>query len=216
VSWDTDYQRDKRLWGDQPSELASFAVAYLEQFGPPARTLNILDIGCGYGRDVFYLSRQIRCRILGIDISPEAVRMATEASVNDDSGNIIFECRDYAQIETGSYNILFISNLYHLLKPDQRSKLREAVSRILPAGGLIFLGTLSVNDPEHYGLGRAVTGEENSFIDEKYLHLCTREELERDFGFLTVRQLIEREYDEPRATGRAHHHISWFLAGQKP
>ena len=84
----------------------------------------------------------------------------------------------------------------------------------LKPGGLLFLSTLSVRDPEHYGKGSPVPGEPNSFVDKVYLHLFAREELMHDFGFLEIKELYEHEYAEPRATGEAHHHILWILNGE--
>ncbi len=40
---------------------------------------------------------------------------------------------------------------------------------------------------------------------------CTKEELEEDFQFLSIKELYEHRYDEPRAHGETHHHISWTL-----
>jgi hypothetical protein len=51
----------------------------------------------------------------------------------------------------------------------------------------------------------------SSFINNKYLHFCTKEELEDDFQFLSIKELYEHRYDEPRACGETHHHISWIL-----
>jgi 2-polyprenyl-3-methyl-5-hydroxy-6-metoxy-1,4-benzoquinol methylase len=177
-------------------------------------TISILDIGCGYGRDVLYLSRHLKCKILGIDSSQEAIRIASEACLKKAVGNAEFLCGNFDQVGSNKYDIVFISNLYQLLAPDQRAKLRETVNNIVLPGGLVFLSTLSVSDPEHYGKGVRIVHEINSFLDEKYLHFCTREELEEDFRFLSIKELRECEYYESRATGETHHHISWLLAGR--
>jgi hypothetical protein len=83
-------------------------------------------------------------------------------------------------------------------------------------GGMLFIGTLSVNDPEHRGKGHRVEGETGSIIEQgtgKYLHLSTRDEIARDFAFLKILALTELEYREPRVGGD-HHHRSWILVGQ--
>ncbi|MBL7118967.1 class I SAM-dependent methyltransferase [Candidatus Bathyarchaeota archaeon] len=48
--------------------MAKVAFQYL-QGHMPNQELNILDIGCGYGRDALYLSKNPDWRILGIDVS---------------------------------------------------------------------------------------------------------------------------------------------------
>ncbi|UCC60273.1 MAG: hypothetical protein JSV02_00150, partial [Dehalococcoidia bacterium] len=79
--------------------------------------------------------------------------------------------------------------------------------------GHLFLSTLSVNDPEQYGSCIPGAIEINSFIDTKYIYLCTRQELEADFDFIDIKELFEHKYDEPRTDG-THHHISWILYGR--
>jgi hypothetical protein len=104
--------------------------------------------------------------------------------------------------------------LYQLLRDSERKGLRKAVMGALKPNGLLFLSTLSVRDPEHYGKGTPVPEEANSFEDRIYLHFCTREELVGNFAFLNVQELYEHKYHEPHATGEIHHHISWILIGK--
>jgi len=179
----------------------------------------ILDIGCGYGRDALYLSQHIDCKILGIDSSKEAIQMALRNLSNNTAGGIKFRCCSFTRLgpNGAKYDIVFISNLYQLLRSSQRKELREVVRRVLKSGGVLFLSTLSINDPEHRGRGTPIAGEVNSYLDDrynKYLHFCTGEELEHDFSYLNILRLIEHEYSEPRANGETHHHISWVLAGE--
>jgi hypothetical protein len=108
------------------------------------------------------------------------------------------------------FDIIFASNLYQLLKQDERSKLRSTVERCLDKGGSLFLSTLSVHDPQLFGQGQKLD-EENSFRAEKYHHFCTRQELEMEFNFLNIGALFEREYREAHTSGELHSHISWIM-----
>jgi len=174
-----------------------------------------LDIGCGYGRDVFYFSDNIRCRILGIDISRKAIEIASDTTFKTQKGDDVkFECCNFTELRDCKYDLVFISNLYQLLKKDERQELRKTIMRTLAPNGLLFLSTLSVRDPKHYGKGIPVSDESNSFQEKVYIHFCTREELIEDFAFLNVKELYEHEYYEPRANGEVHHHISWILIGK--
>ncbi len=127
--------------------------------------------------------------------------------------DVRFQCCDFRELGKGSYDIVYISNLYHLLRRSQREELRIAVMKVIKPTGLLFLSTLSISDPEHYRKGVPVSDEPNSFVDKVFLHFCTRTELEHDFNFLNIRELYEHEYYEPRAAGETHHHISWILVG---
>jgi len=213
MSWDRQYGQDGHVWGKRPGELALFLVENRRRLGLPESPVDILDLGCGYGRDALYVSRSIPCRILGIDSSANAVAMAQDLCCRESSGSVEFRCCDFGEVGASGYDVVFMANLYQVLRPDERRRLRDASRRVLRPGGLLLLSTLSVNDPEHRGKGRPVENDANSFVDEKYVHLCTKAELEAEFGFIEIGGLFEREYDEPRAGG-THHHISWILWGR--
>jgi SAM-dependent methyltransferase len=216
MHWDNEYKQQKHVWGKGPSELAVFTVDFFKQHPLPAETPRIIDLGCGYGRDVFYMAQNMRCSILGIDKSPEAIRMAEDGRPKKSKSEIKFERQDFLALPTGNkYDAVFTSNIYHLLRPDERIKFREIINSILNPRGMLFMSVMSVRDPQHYGIGTPVAGESNSFVDKVYLHLCAEEELREDFGFLSFKELQENPYDEPRANGETHHHMIWLLAGEK-
>jgi SAM-dependent methyltransferase len=215
MTWDNVYRNQQHVWGDKPSVLAAFACHFLKAAGSSGKAIEILDIGCGYGRDVTYLARNINCHILGVDNSTEAVEMAKKALAADLESRVVFQCCDFRQIPEEKFEVVFASNFYHLLKMDERQALVNTIKEKLKPGGVLFLSTMSQNDPEHFGKGRPVENEPNSFYDQRYLHFCTREELEKDFNFLIIKKLSEHEYYEPRSNGEVHHHMLWMFAGVK-
>lgn len=214
MQWDSTYKADKLVWGDRPSELAVFALKCWKEADSSVKALEVLDVGCGYGRDAVFLARNIGCSVLGIDNSAEAIALAQRRLVQAKDG-VRFQCCDFRQMADSQFDVVFASNLYHLLADEDRKAFRELVGRVLKSGGMLFLSTLSTGDPQHFGRGEPVPADENSFWDDKFLHFCTRRELERDFGFLTIEQLYEHEYDEPHSGKETHHHISWLLMGVK-
>ncbi len=212
MSWDNKYKGNNRVWGDDPSELATLAVKYLQAVGLNDERLSILDVGCGYGRDASFLSQHLKCKVLGIDPSQEAIKMAKETCAGQ--SGIEFRQSVFTEIDGGAFDVILASNLYHLLKTGERQSLRETIKRLLDPGGLLFLGALSTNDPQGYGKGVPVPGKAHTFEYKGYSHFFTRDELRQDFGFLTIRELYEHEYYEARARGEAHHHILWVLVGR--
>lgn len=213
MTWDNIYRDNQHVWGDRPSALATFARHYLQGVKSSGKTIEILDLGCGYGRDATYLARNIDCHVLGIDNSSEAIEMARKALTADLESRVRFQCCDFKQMPEGKFEIVFASNFYHLLKMKERQAFRNTIKGSLKPSGMLFLSTLSPRDPEHFGKGKPVENEDNSFHDQRFLHFCTREELERDFSFLTINELSEHEYYEPRSNGEVHHHILWLLMG---
>ena len=214
INWDNTYQTNKYIWGEKPSELATFAFKYLIASGSEKEEVDIVDIGCGYGRDSCFLAHNLKCRVFGIDNADEAVELARQALAGKNL-NVNFQCCDFKQLSGKAYDVVFTANLYQLLVSKDRHFLRDTIKRSLKQGGKLFLSTLSVRDPKHFGKGTQVQGEQNSYIDEKFLHFSTKEELEGDFSFLDIIELSEHEYGEPHSNQETHHHISWMLFGIK-
>ena len=215
-SWDDVYKRAGRLWGEEPSVLALAAMEYLQKHRPGSEALGILDIGCGYGRDTLYFFSNLECRILGIDAAPEAVRIASSSVPEAWRRDIDFQCCSFTELKEQKYDVVFASNLYQVLQAADRRELARVVMGMLKPGGLLFLCTLSVSDPEHYGKGIPVPGDPHSFHERMYLHFATREELAGVFAFLNVKELYGQEYYEKHTADVIHHHISWMLIGELP
>ena len=214
-TWEEAYRRNARLWGDRPSEIAEIAANYVrEQISTPGK-LTLLDIGCGYGRDDIYLASQLGLSITGIDRSSQAITLAAEALTTLDLDNVRFVCADLATFSGEVYDLILVSNLYHLLDGAARQQLGERVTELLRPNGLLFLNALSTSDPEEYGQGEPVADDTNSFVTDKFRHFATPAELHDTFLSLSAQALYERPYDEPHPGGRTHHHVAWILIAQK-
>ncbi len=212
--WDNTYSDNKKIWGDKPSELAILAMNYLKESTQfrNSQDIFILDLGCGYGRDAIFLAQHLPCHILGLDSSEKAIQMGRESIPKGLKNRIELLCYDFSHV-SDKYDVIFISNLYHLLKPMERATLLDTIKRCLKVEGLLFLSAFSIRDPQHFGKGHPVEGEPNSFIDEHYMHVSSRSDLEKDFDFIEINALYEREFQEKRSTGK-HHHICWMLMGK--
>ena len=214
--WDGRYAAGGRLWGDGPSELARLVAARLG--GRVSKDVSILDLGCGYGRDSVYLARELGCHVLGADPSPAAVAEARRRRPGILPMDLEWEVAGAEALAAASpartFDIVYASNIYQLLRPWDRLAFAAAVSLLARPGGLLYLSTLSPRDPQHYAVGRSVQGEERSWIEHVYLHFCTAEELRDDFPAFEVLDLEERAYEETNIRG-AHRHTSWFFEGRR-
>lgn len=168
MSWNNVYKDLGNIWGERPSELAVAMVKYLRGHKINDDMICILDIGCGYGRDALYFMGQLRCEILGIDNSEKAIDMVKKVAIS--RKNVKFQCCNFTELGKDSYDVVFISNLYQLLRRSEREELRRTVMKVIKPNGLLFLSTLSISDPEHYGKEVPIPKESNSFQDRVYLH----------------------------------------------
>jgi len=208
-----------RSWMDGPSELGIAALHYIAQEDREGQDVFILDIGCGNGRDAFYLSKHLDACILGIDTDEEKITEAQGLTKQKKTKNIDFKLADILMYDHEPFDILFCSGVYHFLRMNERMVFREKMKRLLKPGGLLFMSTLSVGDLTYYRNGRAVSEESNSFLyklsasETVFLHFCTQEEILDDFSFLSIKDLYEeREYD-PMVKGPINY-IPWVLIAE--
>lgn len=214
-TWNDRYERYSRLWGDDPSELALKAVLYLRDNTAETKSLNILDVACGYGRDTFYIHEKLGCRVTGVDISSKAILMAESSLSPLEKRYIQFLQGGFLELSVGTFDVLFVSKFFHLLDRSERSRFLEKVMAILKPNGLLFLSTHSIRDPQLYGKGVPHPSEPDTFYnDNTYCHFTSTREMHQYFQFLKIEQLYEYEYLEPRRDGKPHHHISWILIGE--
>jgi len=218
--WERTYSQEGRRWGDEPGELARVAVARLREAraggasDAAARPLRILDVGCGYGRDSVFLARELGAAVVGIDPAAKAIELARELAPVD----ALLEYRRTVvdDVNDGPYDVVFTANTYHVLRPPARLALTQRLPLLLRAGGLFFLSTLAVGDPEHSGHGEPVVGDADSWLaGDRYLHFSSPESLQREFAELEVERLVRHAFTEPHAGGSAHQHVHWLLVARK-
>ena len=220
--WDDRYRDGGLLWGEQPSELAAVAIGRLRELGPAAARLRLLDLGCGYGRDALVLWRELGLSVTGVDGAARAIELARAALPVDARARVLYRIAALDDLGDGGalgaerFDVVYSSNVYHLLDPAGRAVFRAAVRDRVTPGGLVFVSTLSARDPEHHGRGRPVPGDPGSFIDHTYLHFCTRDELGRTFDFLDLERVEELAYLEERPSAPPHDHVSWIVVGRAP
>ncbi|MBN1682013.1 class I SAM-dependent methyltransferase [Candidatus Bathyarchaeota archaeon] len=212
MSWEREYNKNQTIWGEKPSELAIELVKHFINY--KGRPLQVLDIGCGYGRDSLYIAKTLGFKVIGIDISEKAIELAVENSSKVSIHKAEFKLIDYKKVND-CFDVILVSNLFHLLSLKERSNFPNHIYRLLVSKGVLFLNALSINDNEHYGIGNPVLDEENSWIDNKYIHLSTENELRSVFSKLAIKELYEHHYEEPHSGERTHNHIAWILVAEK-
>jgi len=93
----------------------------------------VLDIGCGTGELAYYIARASAKKVIGIDYSDAAVRLAQKTYIHP---NLSFECGDTSSIK-GTFDVITIVGvLEHIDKPFQ---LLKRLQRFLKPGGSIIV-----------------------------------------------------------------------------
>ena len=193
---------------DKVSKTASVALNFLQNTLSKSEEYTFLDIGCGDGRDINYLSSHLDNLIIhGIDISLKAVEDAIQ--LNSNKPHTTFECKNWIELDDTQYDIIYISGVYHFFKVTEREAFIYKIKRILKPHGLFFLSTLSSNDTQYYGKGIPVKNDPNSFQSEYFLHFSSEEELRENFKFLKIFDLFE--YFHKNYAKDTKYHTMWML-----
>ena len=238
--WDGKYRGGGALWGDAPSELAAIAVARLGELGPARPTaLTLLDLGCGYGRDAVALWDALRTVGRGSRRGgarhrdgarrpprrrrPSSTVWPTSATSRDSATSTAGEPEVAGEIgrppaarQPDGSTSCTARTCIRCSIPAGRAALRATVGGRLAPGGLFFLSTLSTRDPRHAGRGRPVPGEPDSFVEQTYLHLCRRDELEPTSGSCASSGSTRSPIWSERPEGAPHDHVSWIVVGRAP
>lgn len=140
--WDRRFLDEGAIWGEQPSSTARTAAQHLR---PGDR---VLDVGCGYGRDLRYLLQQ-GFRACGIDLSMVGLSIAKAALEKDGLRAETLEVGRFEEstLPDNHFHALLSHRLAHLLVS------REAVAgfarkarQVLRPAGLLLVAARNPHD----------------------------------------------------------------------
>lgn len=149
----------------------------------------VLSVGCGDGEFELLLAPHAE-HVTGVDLSPEAIRIAREAAARDRVRNVEFRCSTAAELDTRDRfdTIVCLAFLHHVPEAELRGFLDGMLARLIP-GGLLYS-----QDPNVHGLlrkiGRAVMGRRYDTYhtaDEREIDPGAHSALLHETGFVDVR-----------------------------
>lgn len=151
--WDEEYKTGSHLaLSDEPSEDFLKFLRHLEREEGRAHlnpTMSVLDLGCGNGRNLIYVSKTYHMRGWGCDISASAIgqakRMATGMPLT-------FEVRSLSGAYTqpdASQALIIDAMASHVLSHHEREVLHDEVYRMLRPGGWYFFKTFLLDEDKH-------------------------------------------------------------------
>jgi len=205
--WDSEYTKAEHL------ALSTEASDDLEKFcrwleRETKRTIlnplsSAIDLGCGNGRNLVYLSRTFGMRGIGYDSSNAAIR---EARILSEGLPLEYTVRSIAgvlDVPDESHMIALDMMSSHVLKTEERAFLRDEIHRVLRPGGYLFIKTFLRDGDLHSKrlIAENPAEEENSYIHPVIgvqEHVYSEEELT---AFLEERFIIHKIY-------ASHKHIS--------
>ncbi len=126
----------------------------------------VLDIGCGNGRNIIYLSKEFAVSGIGYDISDEAIKKARNNSLKFP---IKYEARNISgnfPIENESVDLVLDMMASHYLKEAERDIYLSEINRVLKPGGYILFKSFLKEEDAHAKrlIKERSAGEKNAYI----------------------------------------------------
>lgn len=151
--WNKEYKKGGHLaLSDEPSEDLEKFVRFLGQeygrtyLNPMA---SVLDLGCGNGRNLVYLSRTFGMRGVGYDISSEAINQAKRASTGLPLTYGVQSTAHTLPLPDRSQTLVLDMMVAHFLDASERKALIAEVTRVLKPGGWFFFKTFLLDGDMH-------------------------------------------------------------------
>jgi alkylated DNA repair protein alkB family protein 8 len=127
------------------SETRAYVWKCVKDFIPLINPNNhILEIGCGNGKNMEYILKNIDCKMIGIDTCQNFVDICKGKNLEVYNNNIL-----NLNFDSNSFDcVLCIAMFHHLLtKEDQENAMKE-ILRIMKPGGFCIITCWSTEQPE--------------------------------------------------------------------
>ena len=224
-TWSTIYANEQMRWGPLASLSARLATEYIAPTQLPQGI--VLDIGCGYGRDLPSLCRAFpHHRIWGIEgastaeVLWEKLALANAANAPSDTSPAKIKICDIFALDSDfgfkdPFSLVFANYLFHLLDLAETSHLLRMLCCQMAKGALLAASFVSTNDLT-FGSNKSI-GLNRQRMDDgpwQYFDKDTVRDLLTDAG-LEVSLLSEQiEIEQKRGAPDEVHFI--FAIAKRP
>ena len=154
--WEDLYINEGYRWGILPSLCAHIALADIDLLTKKSGLL--LDLGCGYGRDVALFTKMFpEMSILGLEPTKTAVDLAKFINPKSNyNGLICMDVFDYfRRKEKSQYDVIFANYFIHLFSENEQYTILNLIRDRLSPKGVVIFSWLS-NYDRHYGKGKKI------------------------------------------------------------
>ncbi len=138
--YDALYQQQKDALGAPFREF----VAFFEDL--PDTSANVLDIGCGQGRDALFIARRGH-QVTAVDLSPAGIADINKVALSEDLPitGVVADIADYTP--NAPHDILLIDRTLHMLDEAPRLAVLAALIQKVTPGGWTLIADEKSNLP---------------------------------------------------------------------
>lgn len=127
-------QKQHSRFGDI-SYYSEYKVQIVKNLCPDIKKANILEYGCGIGRNLPYLQKLFNdSKIYGFDISKESLKIAKTRNPKV----ILLNENELIKYE-GYFDIIFITAVYHHINPTLRNEITAKIVKLIKSSGKIII-----------------------------------------------------------------------------
>ena len=184
--------------------------------------IKVLDLGCGVGRNGYYLAEKYNAEVYGWDFSAAAIEKGNRLFQHK---NLHLEKRDMTHdfpIADNSIDIILDITASNALSESGRSKYLKEMARVLKPTGYLYVRTLAKEgDKNAQGLIKKFPGEEYDTYNHPQLGLTERVFSGPDFKtvyepyFRVVRMLRKTGYQRYGKQNYKRNYWNIYLSGDK-
>jgi ubiquinone/menaquinone biosynthesis C-methylase UbiE len=146
--WDSEYRDPLMMAKDsRPQKHVLRFVKWMRRKKPELlqKGINVLDMGCGLGRNLAFFHKKFGCSGTGYDISTQALSLAKKEYADMD---ISFYEKNigtpFRNISDASVDIVLDVTSSHLLTEHERSVYVAELGRVVRSGGIIYFRTFAL------------------------------------------------------------------------
>ena len=128
------YQSESYYWGLKP---APFLNELLESSSKKPSELDVLDIGCGEGKDAVYLA-SLGCRVTAFDITESGIRKTYRLSEQHNAILSAFTADINSFRLNKTFDIIYSSGTLQYLREENIAPFFEKIERLTNPGGIVY------------------------------------------------------------------------------
>lgn len=134
-SYEKQLTEDLKFFGEESNYFAEYKVRIVKEC-LKNKPINILEYGCGIGMNLQFLVNYFpNSNIYGCDISAKSIEVASK---NNKSVNFFLLEDNEIQKYKDTFDIIFISNVFHHIEPPLRKKAISNINLMLKSDGKVF------------------------------------------------------------------------------
>ena len=132
------YDYDK-LYGSTPNALGEPTQVFVDFFKRQSdKSLRVLDVGCGQGRDALFIARMGNS-VIGVDISPHGIQELIETARQESLDIEGFATDIVTFVPKGAFDVILIDRTLHMLLEIERLDVLERLIHYVPRGGWVLI-----------------------------------------------------------------------------